>query len=184
VIISNLTVAPDAVEGLEPEAGIDPLANDPRYLRKWQASQPITTAQNIDFNYEYFPTADMKWQDISAERRGLVNLTRTFGKTEGRRIVWLKTTIHSDKAQDKMLRFGFSDEVWVVINNGPLYLDKNLYNTPIMKEPDGRCSIENTSFKVPLREGDNQLIVGVANFFYGWGIVARLDDLDGIMLEK
>jgi hypothetical protein len=184
VIISNLHVKHNSVEGLAPEAGIDPTASDPRYLRKWQVSEPITTAQNIDFSYEYIPNAQTKWEELSAERRGLINLTRKFGKTEGRRIVWLKTNIHSDKAQDKMLRFGFSDEVWVVINDKPLYMDKNLYNTPMAKEPDGRCSIENTSFMVPLKEGDNQLLAGVANFFYGWGIVARFDNLDGIRLEK
>jgi hypothetical protein len=184
VILSNLRVKHHSVEGLTPEAGIDPTAGDPRYLRKWQVSEPITTAQNIDFSYEYFPNAQTKWEELSAERRGLINLTRKYGKTEGRRIVWLKTNIHSDKAQDKMLRFGFSDEVWVVINEKPLYVDKNLYNTPMAKEPDGRCSIENTSFVVPLKEGGNQLLLGVANFFYGWGIVARFDNLDGISLEK
>jgi hypothetical protein len=184
VIISNLKIKHNSVEGLTPEAGIDPTSSDPRYLRKWQISTPVTTAKGIDFSDAYVPNADTKWEDITAERRGLINLTRKFGKTEGRRIVWLKTNIHSDKAQDKMLRFGFSDEVWVMINNSPLYIDKNLYNTPIAKQPDGRCSIENTSFKVPLKEGDNQLVVGVSNFFYGWGIVSRLDNLDGIKIEK
>ncbi|HEY4788278.1 MAG TPA: hypothetical protein VIH57_19630 [Bacteroidales bacterium] len=184
VIISNLKVKHNSVEGLAPEAGIDPTSVDPRYLRKWQVSSPVTTAKGIDFSDDYVANADTKWEDITAERRGLINLTRKFGKTEGRRIVWLKTIIHSDKAQDKILRFGFSDEVWVVINDRPLYIDKNLYNTPMAKQPDGRCSIENTSFKVPLKEGDNQLLVGVSNFFYGWGIVARLDNLDGIKIEK
>ncbi len=184
VIISNLIIKHNSVEGLASEAGIDPTSSDPRYLRKWQVSTPLATAKGIDFSDDYVPNADTKWEDITAERRGLINLTRKFGKTEGRRIVWLKTTIHSDKAQDKMLRFGFSDEVWVRINNNPLYIDKNLYNTPIAKQPDGRCSIENTSFKVPLKEGDNQLLVGVSNFFYGWGIMARLDNLDGIKIEK
>lgn len=184
VIISGLKVKHNSVEGLAPEAGIDPTASDPRYIRKWQVSKPITTDKNIDFSYEYFPNAETKWEDISADRHALINLTRKFGKTDGRRIVWLKTTIQSDNAQDKMLRFGFSDEVWVIINDAPLYVDKNLYNTPMAKQPDGRCSIENTSFKVPLKEGDNLLMVGVTNFFYGWGIVARLDNLDGIRIEK
>jgi hypothetical protein len=183
-VISNLEVKPDSTEGLSPEAGFDPTASDPRYLRKWQVSVPISTAPNIDFSYDYIPNDSMKWEDLSAERHGLINLTRRFGGTVGRRIVWLKTAIHSDKNQDKMLHFGFSDEVWVLINDKPLYVDKNLYNTPMAKLPDGRCSIENTSFKIPLKEGDNQLMVGVANFFYGWGIVARLDDIDGIGLEQ
>ena len=184
VIISNPKVKHNSMEGLAPEAGIDPTASDPRYIRKWQVSEPIRTAQNIDFSYEYIPNAETKWEAISAKRRGLINLTRKFGKTDGRRIVWLKIIIHSVKAQDKVLSFGFSDEVWVIINESPLYVDKNLYNTHMAKQPDGRCSLENTSFKVPLKKGDNQLMVGVTNFFYGWGIVARLDDLDGIRLEK
>jgi hypothetical protein len=184
VIISNLVVKQNAVEGLSPEAGIDPIASDPRYLRKWQVNTPITTAKGIDFRDEYAPNVETKWEDILAERYGLVNLTRKFGKTEGRRIVWLKTTIHSNKAQDKALRFGFSDEVWIMINNAPLYIDKNLYNTPMARQPDGRCSIENTTINIPLKEGDNELVIGVANFFYGWGIVARLDNLNGIIINK
>jgi hypothetical protein len=41
VIISNLQVKHNSVEGLAPEAGIDPVASDPRYLRKWQVCEPI-----------------------------------------------------------------------------------------------------------------------------------------------
>jgi hypothetical protein len=36
---------------------------------------------------------------------------------------------------------------------------------------------------VPLDAGDNELLVGVANDFYGWGIVARLDSLAGLTLD-
>lgn len=42
---------------------------------------------------------------------------------------------------------------------------------------DGRCTIENTTITVPLKEGENTLLIGV-RFFYGWGIVARLEYLD------
>jgi hypothetical protein len=37
---------------------------------------------------------------------------------------------------------------------------------------------------MPLIKGDNELIIGVANDFYGWGIMARLDNLEGIEIEK
>jgi hypothetical protein len=183
VAIANLIVKPGETEGLNPEPGIDPVANDTRYLRKWQVSEPIITEKGIDFRNSYYPGDSANWQDITAERRGLINLSRKFGQINGRRIVWLKTTIHSDKDQDKTLRLGFSEEVWMLINKKPLYVDKNLYNTPMQKQPGGRCSIDNASITVPLKEGDNELLVGVSNFFYGWGIVARFDDLDGIKIQ-
>ncbi len=37
---------------------------------------------------------------------------------------------------------------------------------------------------LPLRQGDNELMVAVGSNFYGWGIVARFDDLDGLTIER
>jgi len=184
VIISNLVVKPNLIEGLSSNPGMDPTTNDVKYLRKWVVSEPITMAQGIDFRNEYYPDSATKWQPIIAERRGLINLTRKFGQADGRRIVWLKTTIRSTKNQEVKLHLGFSDEVWVFINNRFLYVDKNLYGAPIMKQPDGRCTIENTSFNIPLTEGENELLIGVGNFFYGWGIVARLNKLTDLTVEN
>ena len=183
VVISNLIVKENVVERFMPEEGIDPVAHDSRYLRKWQVSEPITTSKGIDFSEECAPSDEMAWEEIEAERRGLINLTRKFGKTEGRRIAWLKTTIYSEKQQNKTLCLGFSDKVWVINNGSLIHVDKNLYGSPMQKVPDGRCSIENINLPLPLREGENQLMLGVSNFFYDWGIVARFNDLEEIELE-
>lgn len=174
-IFSNLVIKPGQTEGLSPLEGPDPTENDPRYLREWKVSQPIDTKE-VDFSNSFMPGKDAAWEGIWAETRGLVDLTRKFGPSRERRIVWLKTNIHTAKEQSRKLNLGFSDEVWVFINGKYVYVDKNLYGQPLSKFPDGRCSIENTSFNVPLKEGDNELLIGVANSFYGWGIVARLDE--------
>jgi hypothetical protein len=113
----------------------------------------------------------------------MVNLSTLFGtapKGQERRLCWLKTTIHADSTQDRMLSLGFSDEVWVLINGQFLYADKNCFATPNQKDPKGRATIENTQFKLPLKKGDNELIIGLANYLYGWALVARLDINDGI----
>jgi hypothetical protein len=183
-IISNLVIKPNQTEGLSPAAGIDPTDHDPRYLRNWQVSQPTIIPKGIDFSQDLAPGKETAWQAIEAERRGLINLTRLYGKSQTRRIVWLKTTIKSELAQKRRLDFGFSDEVWVLINGKLLYVDKNYYRQPIMKEPDGRISIENTTFTVPLNQGDNALLIGVGNDFFGWGIVARFDKMEGVHFES
>lgn len=185
MMVSNLQVQHDEVEGLSPAPGMDTEDNDPRYIRKWQVTQPIMMEGNVDFKEEYSPDEMTSWEEITAERKGLINLTRKYGiENNMRRMVWLKTTIESERAQEKQLRLGFSDEVWVTINDAPLYLGKNLFATPMSKNPNGRISIDNSTITVPFLEGENELMIGVSNFFYGWGIVARFDDLYGLHLER
>lgn len=183
MIVTNLVVTPNAAEGIPSTAGIDPTDNDPLYLRHWQRSEPVVIPANIDFSYDLLPNTQTKWTPISAERRGLVNVTRLYGQANARRIIWLKTKLHAASAQTRRMALGFSDEVWVYINGRILHVDKNNYLLPIRKEPEGRCTTENTSFNLPLNAGDNELMIGVANDFYGWGIVAHMDTLAGITPE-
>lgn len=178
--VANLIVKPNQVAGLSPEASIDPVRYDPRYIRSWAVSDPFVTPKNVDFGETFLPTPDTKWQVLTAERQGLLNLTRPFGRSTERRFVWLKLAIKSDIARKRKLNFGFVDEAWVYLNGQLAYVDKNRYGRPIAKEPDGRCSIENTSFTLPLRAGRNELLIGLANDFYGWAAIARIDDLNGL----
>ena len=53
-----------------------------------------------------------------------------------------------------------------------------------MKVPFGRCSIENSSFSIPFKSGKNEILMAIANDFFGWGIVARLEDMKGITIEN
>jgi hypothetical protein len=193
--IANLVIRPDEVENLSPAAGYLSTYNDTRYLRNWNVSPAKDFSPGKDILPPLFfmgkaPAADLpdsatKWTAIKAEDRGLVNLTRIYGRVEGvsRRLAWLKTTIVSDSAQERLLHLGFSDEVWLFINGQILYVDKNHYGTPQQKFPRGRCTIENATIKLPLQKGKNEILIGLANYFYGWGIIARLDDTEGIHLE-
>jgi hypothetical protein len=180
-IFANLVVIPGETSGLSATEGFDPTYHDSRYLREWMVTQPVLLPFGKEVSQPDLPTPTTTWEKLSTERRGLVNLTRLYGNSRERRLVWIKTKINSDKEQIRKLDMGFSDEVWVMLNDRLVYTDKNLYGQPIMKQPDGRCSIENTSFMLPLKSGENELLIGVTNFFYGWGIIARLDRIEGIL---
>jgi hypothetical protein len=183
-VISNLVIKPNQTGELCSREGYDPTHNDPRYLRQWQISQPVALPNGQELFAGSLPKPETSWENIAAERQGLVNLTRKFGMSESRRVVWLKARLTADTDRATLLRLGFSDEVWVFINGQPLFVDKNIYRAPSMrKSPDGRLSIENTEFSIPLKQGANELLVGIANDFFGWGITARLEDLKGITIE-
>ncbi|HTI72660.1 MAG TPA: hypothetical protein VMF06_21980 [Candidatus Limnocylindria bacterium] len=177
---ANLRVIPGEVEGLSAAEGIDPTSNDPRYLRRWKVSKPMELPPGRELFRGELPRPDAAWEPIDAERRGLVNITRRFGKNEVRKAVWLKVNLRVAREQLRHLELGFSDEVWVFLNGGLAFVDKNLYLQPLRKPPNGRCSLENATVNLTLKAGDNELLMGVANDFYGWGIVARFDDLDGV----
>lgn len=194
---ANLVIRPDVTEGINPEAGYNLIEHDTRYLRNWLVSEakpfPFGNEPVIGLQSTYakaspaqLPDSTTKWQPIKAEHRGIVNLSRHVARTkdEARTLAWLKTSIQSSKAQERVLHLGFSDEVWVFINGQFLYADKNYFGTPQQKFPSGRCTIENTTIRLPLKEGNNEILIGLANYFYGWGIVARLDDTVSIQLMK
>jgi hypothetical protein len=52
------------------------------------------------------------------------------------------------------------------------------------KSPDGRLSLDNGSLMLPLKAGDNEIAVAIANNFYGWGLMLHLDDVKGIELAS
>jgi hypothetical protein len=182
--ISKMAVRPGQVEGLSPVEGIDPVAYDPHYIRRWQVTEPKLIPKNLDFSYEFLPDSQQVWKPMGVERRGLVNLTRLYPYNDFvRRIVFLKTTVHSDQARVCRIKLGFLNEVWIFLNGEWLYVDKNYFGTPIAKQR-GRISIENSTVTVPLRQGDNDLLIGVGGGFYGWGVMARLEDLEGITMVR
>ena len=190
-IISNLVVKPGQVEGLSPVPGMDPTDFDSRYLRHWHLTEPDTAGEDKmragRLGISGIPGEHAVWRPIDAERRGFVNLSRIYGGTSSMamsRTMWLKTTIHAREAKTVQLRLGFLDDISMFVNGRLIYADKNIFGFPAVKVPNGRLSIENATVNVPLKAGDNELMVGIRGNFYSWGIVARLDDLDGVGLER
>lgn len=193
VIYANFKVRPTATGELASNEGYDSTYNDSRYLRNWSVTDPmdfpfgkdvfmaIQSNPGVVIDPAYLDSTAI-WKPIKAGHRALVNLTKEYGGADigPRRLTWIKTTITSENAQEKLINLGFSDEVWVFINGQPLYTDRNYYGSPGMKEPRGRCTIENTSFQLPLQKGENEIIIGVTNYFYGWGIIARVANTDGL----
>jgi hypothetical protein len=182
--VSNMVIRPNETEGLSPIEGIDPTYNDIRYIQRWHVSEPQPLPPGQELSNNAMPDIQTKWQPIAVERRGLVNISRLYGQSTERRYVWLRKKIISTKERKLRVDMGFSDEVWVFVNDRATFVDKNLYGQNMRKRPDGRISIENGSFEIPLNEGENELVIGVANDFYGWGVIVHLDDLNGITLSS
>ena len=132
------------------------------------------------------PGTSPAWMTLSAERNGLVNIRREYGwplPEPNRAVAWLKTTIMSDRAQTKKVSIGWMRELWMFVNGRLVYADKNLFEVEgSRKFPDARCSLENGVAMLPLKPGENEIAVALANNFFGWGLVLRLADPEGVQL--
>ncbi|MEM9529084.1 MAG: hypothetical protein AAGA31_20915, partial [Bacteroidota bacterium] len=186
-LYANLRVTPGATENLPAAAGADLTLHDARFLRDWEVSEEQELPMNSFITAAQLADSMKQWRAVTAERGGLINLTREVSSpfaNQDRRLVWLRTTIESTVEQTRRLSLGFSDDVWVFANKGFVYLDMNMYGQPINKQPNGRLSVENTTFDLTLKKGKNEIWIAVASNFFGWGIMARLDSVEGITSLK
>src|SRR5436190_1151915 len=183
---ANMVITPDAVEGLSPEPARDPLEGDRGLVRNWRLSNFSALPNGKDPLYNELPGASQEWKTISTERNGLVNLSREYGRPlpePNRAVAWLKTAITSDRKQTKKVEIGWTRELWVFVNGKLVYADKNLFELEgARKAPDGRCSLENGAVTLSLEAGDNEVSVAIANEFFGWGLMLRLADPEGVHL--
>jgi hypothetical protein len=185
-IFANVVVTPDAIEDLPSDPENDATTSDERYVRHWQLSPFSKLEADQSPSLADLPAPSAAWIPLETERDGLVNVSRVYGlplPRPSRAVVWLKTTIHSDSAQQKHVELGWAREIVVYVNGQLVFADKNLYMPPeARKTPDGRLSLENGSLMLPLRAGDNEVAIAIVNNFYGWGLKMRMDDVKGLLL--
>lgn len=182
-LYANLRIEHDRPRDLPDAAGPDITLHDPRYLREWLSSPATVLPRGTEVFEASLPDSTTVWTPITAERFGLLNLSRQYDRApnrDDRRLVWLKTTLHSTADGQYRLQLGFNDEVWVFLNGQLIYSGQNRYARASEKEPDGRCDIDNASITLSLQEGANELVIGLANEFFGWGMIARLDSTEGL----
>ncbi len=185
-IFANLTVTPDAVADLPAAPEKDATASDEGYVRHWQLSPFSKLATDQAPGLADLPPSIPAWTPLDAERDGMVNVSRVYGlplARPDRAVVWLKTNIHSDVAQQKHVTLGWVREIVVYVNGQLIFADKNLYQPAAgRKAPDGRLSLQNGSLILPLKAGDNEVAIALVNNFYGWGLKMRLDDVKDVTL--
>lgn len=181
---ANLTLAPGVTDGLDPTPPVDPAAGDRRYVDRWQGTDPVSMDTTHPLSLSDMPSGS-RWLPVTADYGGLINLSRFHASTPQQspaQVIWLRTTVQSDREQVRHLAVGWLREIWVFANGKPVFSGKNLYNKKGgRKAPDGRLSLDNDSFNLPLHEGANEILVAIdgntpdMRGHYGWGFIMRMD---------
>ena len=187
---ANLTLAPGVTDGLDPTPMVDPAAHDRRYLTRWEGSDPVSMSSTDHLGLMDMPSSGVTWSPVVPDDGGLINLSRYHAPTTKHsppQVIWLRTTVQSDRAQVRHVAIGWLREIWIFANGKPVFSGKNLYNVKGgRKPPDGRLSLQNDGFDLPLHKGTNDIVVAIdgntpdMSGRYGWGFIMRMDRAAGL----
>jgi hypothetical protein len=187
---ANVVLEPGVTDGLDSKPAPDPAADDHRYLVHWQGTDPVSLGATEEPGLSKLPVSPSSWFPVTADYGGLINLSRFHApipKGQPRQLIWLRTTVQSDREQVRHLSVGWLREIWVFADGKPLFSGENIYNVKgRRKSPDGRLSLENDGFDLPLHKGANEIVVAIDDNTpdmrgrYGWGFIMRMDQAGGI----
>jgi len=191
---ANFTVTPGQVDGLPPRPVADPTEVDRRYIRNWYVSPFFVLPKGKNPTSAEVPDGSAAWKEVAVERNGLVNLSRVYKTPDPgtlRCVAWLKTSIQSDRDQQKLVSIGWLREIWIFVNGKPVFVGRNFWDPPGPKlKPDGRLSLDNASLKLPLKKGINEIYIAISNeesdsaTHFGWGLELKVADQNGITMPN
>ncbi len=165
----------------------------PSTLTKWSISPSYDAlTRNLESPLPAAEHDAIHWQDVEVEPPGFVVLYRyrdaphlnvtfatDFSKRmepqPGTKVLYARTTIESDRDQVKKLYIGYSDEVSVFLNGQILFRGRSAQN---FRDPGflGIVNSENDAVYLPLKKGNNELMLAVSELGGGWGFICRLAD--------
>ena len=150
------------------------------YISNWLISEPYN---NYNFKIEKPFLNDSivgKWQTINTEENYLMNLNRYFSLSKTKNTVLAKVTINSKKTQKKKLYFDYSDKIKIYLNTESIYTGDNSFHESDKIEDRGYVLDKNQMIELPLRKGENELILEISEKKFGWGFIAQLENLKEI----
>jgi hypothetical protein len=168
---ANVVVRPGAADFVFPEMGDDP-APLPGIVRNWLVSEPYVTP---DGPVTKIPAVG-SWNPLETEPSGLLVLLRQVARPErGKRATVLaRLTVTAEREERVPFHLGYSDEVTVFVNGAPLFSADDSYSFDRPRR-EGLIGLDQATVFLPLREGDNEVVLAVTDVFGGWGLMGRLE---------
>jgi hypothetical protein len=144
-------------------------------IRAWSVSRAFVSKDTM---IPSLPGSDITgpFTRLETEPDGLLELHRhvKLPQPESRITAAVaRVSVHAAKAGTYALDLGFSDTATVFVNGMPLFRGDDSYSFDRPRR-DGLIGYDQARIYLPLRSGENDVAVVVADSFGGWGIMGRL----------
>ncbi len=148
-------------------------------IKEWYVTDIVP---NADFQDKLsVNTRRLRWTKQQAEESGTINLAKFVQSGEGKTTVLTKLNVESESDTFKRLDFGYSDFVWVYVNGKPVYSGRNDFRSRDYRYLGTIGWFD--SVYLPLKEGSNEVVFVVGENFGGWGLKAKIENMEGITLR-
>ena len=143
--------------------------------------------QELENKYQLFTESEKEnfnWTKLVSDNSGVANLSKVQGIKDGKNTVFARKTIVADRDTIKQLKFGFSDRVKIYLNGRLLYGGNDALRSRDYRFL-GTVGLFDELY-LPLKTGDNELWMAVSEgeLWYGWGLIAQLEDLQGVSFSE
>ncbi|NAS13269.1 hypothetical protein [Poritiphilus flavus] len=125
--------------------------------------------------------ADRSWKGkVTLEEGTAANISKliTLRDENPGNTVFARVNIQSNREQLRLLEFGYSDRVVVILNGKPIYRGNNRWRSRDYRYL-GTIGLFDAVY-LPLKKGDNSLLMAVSEDFGGWLITGRISDSKGL----
>lgn len=144
-------------------------------IRRWELSPAVASNRDYSGTLPSIARGERRdWFAAETEPTGLLNLARYRAGVGARSLVVARAVIRADRDEVRRLVFGYSDDVTVFLNGRPLFVGRNGFRARYASAA-GLMTADDAVF-LPLKRGENELLLAVAEEFGGWGLMARLGD--------
>ena len=150
-------------------------------VMQWQVSNSFKedVLKNMSSLDEAF-VKKMTWKKLAIENGGFANLARLSPVTDSNTVL-TKITVTSEKDQIRKLDIGYSDRVKVFCNGQVIYSGDNSFRTRDYRYL-GTIGYFDAVY-LPLKKGENTIILAVSETFGGWGVMGKWENMEGIKVK-
>ncbi|TNE68961.1 MAG: hypothetical protein EP344_00835 [Bacteroidetes bacterium] len=165
---------------LAPLPAITPEA-EPGLIRRWEISASFP-ADSLAGKGQLKPDLykNLSWNALDAEASGLVNIARITDRDREKNAVLVKLELHAERDMVKRMDFGYSDAAQVFCNGQALYSGDNRYRSRDYRYL-GTIGFFDSVY-LPLRKGNNTVVILVSESFGGWGVQAKLENMKDVQV--
>ena len=121
------------------------------------------------------------WPSYSVERSGVLAIGRHMDRPRPDGAAIARLVIRSAGPRLQRLRLGYSDYVTVFVNGNPVFAGDAHYSFDQPRQ-EGLIGRWQSTIWLPLRDGDNEVLLAVVDFFGGWALTGLLEPADGGVL--